>query len=81
MSILLNILMAPVLAPMKGVVWLAETINERVEAEMYDVDAIRAALNELELRLDLGEIEPEDFEKQEEALLRRLQKSKESKAR
>lgn len=79
MSFLLNILLAPVMGPMKGVLWLAETINDQVEAEKFDGDKVRAELSELELRLDLGQIELEDYEKQEDALLRRLKEIREAK--
>lgn len=77
MSVIGRILSAPVLGPIQGVVWLARTVDRQARAEIYDVDAIRGALAELELKLDLGEIELADYEAQEEILLRRLKEARE----
>lgn len=79
MSILGRILTAPVLLPIEGVVWLGRTINDQAKAEIYDEDKIRGTLAELELRLDLGEMELEEYEEQEERLLRRLNEIREMK--
>lgn len=79
MSILGSILLAPVLGPIEGVVWIARTIENQARGEIYDEDKIRGALTELELRLDLGEIGIEDYEAQEEVLLQRLKEVREEK--
>ena len=36
-------LTAPVLGPIRGLLWLARTIEERAKAELYDEDKIRGA--------------------------------------
>ncbi len=72
-----RILTAPVLGPLRGVLWLARTIDDQARAELYDEDKIRGDLAELELQLDLGEIELTDFEAQEEVLLQRLKTARE----
>ena len=79
MTILGRVLAAPVLGPLRGVLWLARTIDDQAKAELYDEDKIRGTLAELELRLDLGEIELGDFEAQEEVLLQRLKVAREAK--
>ena len=79
MSILGRVLAAPVLGPLRGVLWLARTVDDQAKAELYDEDKIRGALAELELRLDLGEIELDHFEAQEEMLLQRLKVAREAK--
>jgi hypothetical protein len=79
MSILVNILTAPVAGPIGGLLWLARTIDEQAKKEIYDEDKVRGALTELELKLDLGEIELDAYEAQEETLLRRLTDSREMK--
>lgn len=79
MSILLNALTLPVTGPIRGVLWLARTIDGQVKKELYDEDKVRGALAELELKLDLGEIELADYEAQEEALLERLKEIREMK--
>ncbi len=75
-----RILTAPVLGPLRGVLWLARMIDDQARAELYDEDKIRGDLAELELRLDLGEIELADFEAQEEVLLQRLKAAREVRA-
>ncbi len=79
MSILGHILTAPVAGPIRGVLWLARAIDDQVKGEIHDEDKIRAALTELEIKLDLGEIELNDYELQEEVLLRRLKEIREMK--
>lgn len=74
-----RILTAPVLGPLRGVLWLARMIDDQARAELYDEDKIRGDLAELELQLDLGEIELADFEAQEEVLLQRLKAAREVK--
>jgi len=78
-SIILNILLAPLIGPMKGLLWVAEQIKDQTDTELYDDSKILVELSELELRLDLGQIELKDFEAQEDVLLQRLQKVREAK--
>lgn len=75
-----RVLTAPVLGPLRGVLWLARMIDDQARAELYDEDKIRGDLAELELQLDLGEIELADFEAQEEVLLQRLKAAREVRA-
>ena len=72
-------LTAPVLDPIRGLLWLARTIEERVNAELYDEDKIRGELTELELALYLKQIDLTDYEAREEVLLRRLKDIREMK--
>jgi hypothetical protein len=72
MGFLTNLLTFPVMGPIKGIIWIAEKVNEQVEKELYDEDKVRGQLMEMELRLDLGEISEEDYLEVEEALLERL---------
>lgn len=67
------------MGPMKGILWIAETIKDQADAEKYDDSKILVELSELELQLDLGQIELEDFEEQEDVLLQRLQEIREAK--
>jgi hypothetical protein len=60
------------LAPVRGTVWLAERIQEQAEAELYDEDAIRARLMELDEAREAGEIEEEEATQAEDELLERL---------
>ena len=72
MGFLTNLLTFPVMGPIKGVVWIAEKVAEEADKKLYDEDAVRGKLMELELRLDLGEISEEEHLEAEEVLLERL---------
>ncbi len=60
------------LAPLKGVVWLGKKINEVAEKEFSDEGLIKEKLMELQMRFELDEINDEEYKKQEEELLARL---------
>jgi len=72
MGFLIDLLTFPVLGPVKGVIWIAEKVNEQVEKELYDEDKVRGQLMELEVRYDLGEISEQEYLEAEEVLLERL---------
>jgi Gas vesicle protein G len=78
MSILGTVLTAPVLGPIKGLLWLARTIEEQANAELYDADKIRGELTELELALELKQIDAREYDRQEELLLKRLREIREA---
>lgn len=60
------------LAPLKGIVWLGNQIDEIVKREVSDDGRIKEQLMELQLKFELDEISEEDYNKQEEELLSRL---------
>ena len=60
------------LAPVRGVVWVAERVAEEVERELYDEGNIRRQLLQLELDYDDGKLSDEERSAQEEILLERL---------
>jgi len=60
------------LAPVRGVVWVAERVAEEVERELYDEGNIRRQLLQLELDHEDGKLSDEDRSAQEEILLQRL---------
>ena len=68
------------LAPVRGVVWIAEQVVEEIERELYDEDSIRRELLTLELEFDDGAIDEEERQVREEALLERLAMSQASDA-
>lgn len=72
MGFLFDLLSLPVSGPLKGVLWIAETLAERADDELYNPDQIRGKLVELELRLDLNEISESEYEVAETELLERL---------
>lgn len=60
------------LAPLKGVIWIGEKINEVSEKEFSDEGLIKEKLMELQLKFELDEISEEEYNKQEKKLLERL---------
>jgi hypothetical protein len=60
------------LAPVRGVVWVAERIAEEVDRELYDEGNIRRQLLQLELDHEDGKLSDEERSAQEEDLLQRL---------
>ncbi|GAA2108243.1 gas vesicle protein GvpG [Actinomadura alba] len=71
MGLLTGLLTLPI-APVRGVVWLAERIRDQAEQEMYDPAAVRAQLAEVDRARASGEL-PEDVAAElEDELLSRL---------
>jgi hypothetical protein len=60
------------LAPVRGVVWIAEQVAAEIERELYDEDGIRRELLQLELDHEDGLIDEGERQVREEALLERL---------
>lgn len=61
-----------VLGPVKLLTWTAEQVLEAAEAQMYDEDALRAALVQLNQDLDAGVISEDEFLAAEDDLMERL---------
>ncbi len=79
MNILLKLVTLPLTGPIDAAWWTAKKLAERAEEVYYDDAPIRAALLDLELRLELGEIDEEAFEAEETVLLSRLNEIREYK--
>jgi hypothetical protein len=60
------------LAPVRGVVWIAEQVVEEMERELGDENSIRRELVQLELEFEDGLIDEEERQVREDALLERL---------
>lgn len=60
-------------APVTGLSWIAEQIQERVDVELDQTENLSKRLLALQLAFDLGEIPEEEFEVQEEELLLAIQ--------
>ena len=65
------------LAPVKGVAFIARQIHEIVEKELNDESVIKRQLLELQMRLELEEISEEEYGRQEAELFARLRAIKE----
>jgi Gas vesicle protein G len=60
------------LAPVRGVVWLAEQIRDHAEEQFYDPVRIRAQLERVDEARRAGEISEEEAAELENELLQRL---------
>jgi Gas vesicle protein G len=72
MGLLTALLTAP-LAPVRGVVWVADQLAEAAERETNDPAAVRDRLAALNQALEDGEIDLAEFEREEDRLLDRLE--------
>ncbi len=61
------------LAPVTGLSWIAEQIQERADTELDDKENLGKRLLALQLAFDMGDIPEEEFEIQEEELLVAIQ--------
>jgi ribosome assembly protein YihI (activator of Der GTPase) len=61
------------LAPVRGVVWIAEKVAEEAELELYDENRIMRELADLEQAKDAGEIDEEHFDIYVDEVLDRLE--------
>ena len=60
------------LAPLKGLVWLAEKVDDMAEKELSDEGGLMDKLMELQLRFELDEISEKEYTERENELLERL---------
>jgi len=61
------------LAPLKGIIFIGEKINEVIEKEMSDEGAIKERLMALQLKFEMDEIDEEEYDKREDELLKLLE--------
>lgn len=73
MGLLDNILLAPIIGPIKGVYVLGKKFHEMAMEELLDEERVREELKELYMLLETGKISEEAFELQEQELVDRLE--------
>ena len=69
----LDLLFAPVLAPITGMNWIAGKILEQAEPQLNEKDNLKKQLLSLQLAFDMGDLPEAEFEQQEEELLLAIQ--------
>ncbi|MFG2574988.1 gas vesicle protein GvpG [Streptomyces sp. NPDC048481] len=74
MGLLGEVFLLP-LAPVRGSGWVIKQVLREAERIYYDPSTIRAELSRLEQQLEAGEITEEEFDRQEDELLDRLETS------
>lgn len=60
------------LAPVRGVVWVADQVLQEAERQYYDPALIRQELDEVDQLRREGLIDPEEADQREEELIARL---------
>lgn len=79
MGLLLNILGAPLMGPLKLTQWVAEKIKEVADQRTGDEEKLKSELIELQMMREMDEIGQEEFEKKEKEILSAINAAKESK--
>ncbi|MGY2778733.1 hypothetical protein ACVW0B_000625 [Thermostichus sp. MS-CIW-23] len=59
--------------PAQSLLWLAEQIRERAEAQLDSKENLQKELTALQIQLDLGEIDEETYARREEEILLALE--------
>lgn len=72
MGILLDILGAPLMVPVKGLKWISEKIADVADQQVTDRAKQQSELIELQMLLEMGDITEEEFKLREDAILKRM---------
>jgi hypothetical protein len=75
MGLLSDVLLLPVMGPIRGLSFIAAQIKEQVDAELDPrrrAEKVQAELMRLSMRHDLGQISEDEYAAQEAALLAQL---------
>ena len=72
MGLLSNLLLFPVTGPVAGVRWTLRKVAQVVDEELTDDSAIKQELMELQMQLELGDIDDEEYTRRESEIMARL---------
>ena len=67
-----DILLLPFTAPMSGIKWVMRTIQKMADEELMNDQPWKERLIELQMRLELGEINEEDYGREEAIVFQAL---------
>jgi len=81
MGLLTNILFFPITGPVAGIKWSLGKVQTVVEQELTDDTPIKQELMELQMQLELGDIDDDEYVAREAELMRRLREVREWKER
>jgi hypothetical protein len=77
MGLLTNILLAPFLGPINGTKWTLDKVERAVREELTDDSSVKNDFMELQMKVELGEIDDEEYLRQEGEIMRRLREVRE----
>ena len=69
----LRLLTMPILGPVYGLSWIGNKVIEQAGSQLDEREDLQKRLLALQLAFDMGEIEEEEFEEQEEEFLLAIQ--------
>ena len=72
MGLISNILLFPVTGPVAGVRWALGKVQTVVEEELTDDTPVKQELMELQMLLELGDIDDEEYVRREAVIMQRL---------
>src|SRR5215471_20152106 len=76
---LFKLLGAPFTLPLAGMKFVLQQVADLADQELYDEDALREQLLLLQVQLEDGDIEPDEFAEREADVLARMREVKERK--
>jgi hypothetical protein len=72
MSLLTKLLFLPIAGPVAGIRWSLGKVQRVVEEELVDDSAVKQELMELQLLLELGDIDDDEYVRREAKLMEQL---------
>ena len=72
MGLLTNLLFFPVTGPVAGIKWSLGQVQAVVEQELTDDTPVKQDLMELQMQLELGDIDDDEYVRREAELMQRL---------
>lgn len=73
---ILSLPLAPVLMPVRGVLWIGEVIQDQVEQQLHDPVILRRELEEIDRAAAAGELSAQEAEQAQQAVLERMMSSR-----
>lgn len=77
MGLLSSILLAPFTGPWDGTLWTLDKVQRAVEDELTDDSVIKEDLMRLQLDLEAGDIDDDEYLVREKAIMQRLREVRE----
>src|SRR5437868_15129059 len=81
MGLLTNLLFFPITGPVAGIKWSLGQVRQIVEEELTDDAPVKQELMELQMQLELGDIDDDEYVRREAELMVRLRAVREWKER
>jgi hypothetical protein len=72
MGLITNLLFFPITGPVAGIKWSLGKVQQVVEEELTDDSVVKQELMELQMQLELGDIDDDEYVRREAELMGRL---------